>query len=191
MDETHLWNKFRSGDRAAFEEIYRNEVELLLRYGRKFSNNDQLVEDCIQDLFVYLWQRRDHLGETDSVRKYLLVAIRRRIIKKLSTKKKRFSDREIDDYDFSAEINFEDEIISEEISREQRLFLSRAFDELSKRQKEVIYLKYYGGLNNKEIGEVMGINYQSVRNLTSRALAALREGFPALSILMLGLLRVF
>ena len=49
------------GRKAALEKLYRSHAPILLRYGSKFSADWQLVEDCLQDLFIDLWQRREQL----------------------------------------------------------------------------------------------------------------------------------
>lgn len=53
--------------------------------------------------------------------------------------------------------------------------LSKSLNKLPKRQKEAIYLKYYTGLNAKEIAEIMEINYQSVVNLIHKGIKSLKE----------------
>lgn len=175
MNDLTLWGKLKEGDRAAFEEIYRAHAATLLKYGRKFSRNDQLIEDCVQDLFVELWRNREGLGMTDSIHFYLLVALRRKVIKNLSTSQKRLSEAEPTEVDFDAEITVDQQLIEEELSTERATQLKEAMEKLSKRQKEVIYLKYITGLDYEDISEVMGLNYQSARNLVSAALRAMKK----------------
>ena len=50
-----------------------------------------------------------------------------------------------------------------------------AIEQLSNRQKEIIYLKFYNGLSYEEISAVTQLKYQSVRNLFSVALKELRK----------------
>ena len=69
---------------------------------------------------------------------------------------------------------------SEEISIKQEIqflcttTLTSLINQLSPRQKEVIYLKYYSGMNSSDIAEVMDMNYQSVLNTLQKALTKLR-----------------
>lgn len=53
--------------------------------------------------------------------------------------------------------------------------LQKAMKELTDRQREIIFLKYSKNLSYEEIGEILGINYQSIRNLTHRAVSELRK----------------
>lgn len=184
MTDLELWQQLKVGDRQALERIYREQAPLLLRYGRKFAISEPLVEDCVQDLFVDLWRRREHLSDTDSIRRYLMVALRRRIIQRLDRRRKRFSDADPADYDFQVELAHDQLIIAEELSEEQSAELQAAFQQLSERQREIVYLKYFAGFEYEDIGDVMDLNYQSARNLLSRALKKMKELLLAFLVLI-------
>src|SRR5690625_7032263 len=61
-------------------------------------------------------------------------------------------------------------MVHKEVNSENRLILQQALNQLTPRQKEVIYLRFYHGLTNPEISGVMDINDQCVRNLLSGAI---------------------
>ncbi|MEM1120765.1 MAG: sigma-70 family RNA polymerase sigma factor [Bacteroidota bacterium] len=174
MSDLLLWQALKAGKKSALERIYSTHIAGLLKYGRKFSRNDQVIEDCIQDLFIELWKNRAGLGMTDSIQRYLLVALRRKIIRQLDKSKKWVSDSEPTELDFDVEIAVDQKLIELELSSERAQQVKEAMENLSKRQKEVIYLKYVTGLDYEDIGEIMDLNYQSVRNLVSKALKKLK-----------------
>ena len=99
-----LWQKLKTGDKWALEQIYAAHAAVLLKYGRRFSADGQLVEDCVQDLFIELWKNREGLGDTDSIRKYLLVSLRRKVIRALSHSK--YSAKEPDEDAFEAVFDY-------------------------------------------------------------------------------------
>ena len=80
-NDLDIWRNLKRGDKRALESIYREHASALLKYGRKFVADGQLVEDCLQDLFIDIWQKRQNLSDTDSIKKYLLVSLRRLIIR--------------------------------------------------------------------------------------------------------------
>lgn len=191
MSDLLLWKRLKSGDKKALEQIYLQEVNFLLSYGKKISANGPLVEDCVQDLFVELWKNRTGISNTDAIRRYLLVALRRKIIRQLKKMQQSQSDKEPDEVDFAAELSIDTQLIAAELSAERAAQLKAAFSELSSRQQEAIYLKYYAGMDYKDIAEVMQINYQSVRNLIFNALSKLRKHLSLLLFLFFYLLGVF
>src|SRR5690625_6672265 len=66
-------------------------------------------------------------------------------------------------------------MVYKDVNSENRLILQQALNQLTPRQKEVIYLRFYHGLTNPEISGVMDINDQCVRNLLSGAIKRLRQ----------------
>jgi RNA polymerase sigma factor (sigma-70 family) len=87
-DELTLWNDLRNGDEAALATLLRLYAKSLISYGRKMVNDDALIEDCIQEVFIQLWQYRQNLKiDVGSVKAYLFAAVRRRIISEIKKKK--------------------------------------------------------------------------------------------------------
>ncbi len=175
MSDVQLWEALRQGDKSALESIYRQEVTPLFRYGRRIVDDEALVEDVIQDLFIGLWRRRSGLGPTDSIRRYLLVALRRDLIRRLKQQTRYSGELETGNLEEEQAAAIDTTIIQKEGQAEQRARLKQALEQLSGRQQEVLYLKYFQGMEYKAIAEVLGINYQSVRNVASAGLKALRQ----------------
>ena len=71
--------------------------------------------------------------------------------------------------------SYEDIILQKETSHEIHQFLLQALNRLPARQKEAIYLKFYFGMSNSEIAEVMDLQDQSVRNTIHEALKLLKQ----------------
>ena len=178
MENLQDWTAYRKGDKAAFERIFRQYVRLLYKYGSRFTSDAGLVEDAIQELFIDLWEKRASIAETDSIKRYLLGALRRRIVRKLSQQaplQASVVQDETENHDFELEANFEEATILGEIQEENKQKIQQALQTLSKRQKEIIYLKFYQQLSFAEIEETLGINYQSARNLLHKAMQAVKS----------------
>lgn len=173
-----IWRSFLKGNKSAFQKIYFDHYRFLYNYCRKYTNDCALVEDTIQDLFVTLLTHRDRLSETDNIRFYLFSSIRRRLFKALNTKQHKVTDLfDINNPTFHFNEGVEPHYGDNE--EENRFFktLMTSVNKLADRQKEIIYLKYYLGLNNKEIADMLGISYQTVRNTLCNALSKIRTDF--------------
>ena len=79
-----------------------------------------------------------------------------------------------DQITFDVELSIEDIIAAKELNEEQSARLKSAFDKLSTKQKEILYLRFYQGMDYEQIAEVLGMKYQSLRNAVSRAIKNLR-----------------
>jgi RNA polymerase sigma factor (sigma-70 family) len=170
-----IWASFRSGNKNAFTFIFNTYVKVLYAYGEKITSDKALVQDCIQDLFIDLWRKRDTLGETDSIRFYLFKSLRRSIVRKLSRNSKFIQASAInDDFVFAIEFSHEHTLIREQLTEDQSKLLSAALNKLTGRQREAIYLKFYQKLSSQEIADTLQIDINSLYNLISKSIEILR-----------------
>lgn len=181
-----LWNSLRQGSREAYEVIYRKHIDRLYNYGMYVFMDNKLVEDAAHDVFVTLWRRREHLGETRSIRFYLCRALKNNIVRKLKTKE-RLSARYSLPEDFALDHieSPEFELIARQLSKETSETLSRAIDSLPEKQREIIIYRFYNNLSSQEISLRMSIGLDSTYTLLSRALRELRKNIKDLYLLLL------
>jgi RNA polymerase sigma factor (sigma-70 family) len=169
-----LWESFRKGDREAFSTLFRNNYELLVRYGGKFTANTSLLEDLIQELFVELWQAKSRTAVV-SVRAYLLKSLKYKLLKSFRQSRVTLPPG---DSDGPFEFSHEHFLVAGEEEAERKRLVLQALEQLSDRQKEIIYLKYYQDLSYDEVCEIMNINYQVARNLLYQAIKSLKNRLP-------------
>ncbi len=186
--EFDLWIRFKSGDKTAFAEIYECYAGVLYNYGFHISSEQDIVEDAIQDLFVVLWQSRENLSDTTSIKYYLFRSLRRQIVKLLG---KETAFERYDEAEHPLEHlwvpSAEMLVISGEAEEIQWKELQAALMELTPRQLEAIRLHFYEGFDFRSISLIMEMNEQSVRNILHRSLYKLRhvmQFFPLLISLL-------
>ena len=188
QNSNNLWDHLRQGDKSALREIYESESGYLFNYGRKIFQDTVIVEDAIQDLFIEIWQKHKSLGPTDSIRRYLAASLRRKIITTLKKNAKTESVESFDKVSFNPELAIESLIIAKEISEENAIKLKYAFGKLSDRQREILFLRFYQGLDYEQISQVLDIQYQSLRNMVSRGIKKLRAEMLIWIIFMINIL---
>jgi RNA polymerase sigma factor (sigma-70 family) len=176
---TALWIAFKKGDRAAYGSLVSIFYKILYNYGTKLSLDTHKVEDCIQDLFLELWNRREYLSETEYAKFYLLKALRRKIYFEKNHQQK-WQHEPLDgesDSDFIGEFSIETDIIELETTEHYHRKLNQVLSKLTKREREVIYLKFYQEMDYEQIANLMSINYQSARNLIHTAIKELKSAW--------------
>lgn len=176
--ENNLWQRFVEGDQSCFKLLFKKYHQKMYGYGIKICSKPELVKDCIQELFKTVWERRDKLDHITTPNVYLFVSLRRKIMYQLKNSRK--TRGEMDEVDKQSFIQFsmEDLIIINEQKYQQKEALKEALNQLSDRQREVIYLNYYNGMSYGEIEQILSINRQSVRNHVYRAMETLRTLLP-------------
>ena len=175
------WIRALEGDTHAFKEIHGHLFGGLYNYALKLLQDGELANDAVQELFVRLWVRRGAIGPMRKVKPYFFTALRRQVLNQLRNTQARelkINGLPAPDIDFSPE----EIVVRNEEYMNLQSRITALLNELPKRQKEVIYLHYFEEMDYVQIAEVMGINYQSVLNLTQKALQKLRQA-DLLSIL--------
>ncbi|WP_294476937.1 RNA polymerase sigma factor [uncultured Bacteroides sp.] len=179
MSSTLFWRKIQQGDEEAFRQLYDQYADLLYGYGMKIAGDDALVTDAIQSLFVYIFEKRKTCAVPQSISAYLCVSLRHMIVNALKKENsgvfKSLDELDANDYPFDLEIDIETAIIRSELEKEQLEVLQKELNNLTKQQREVLYLKYYKKMDSEEIARVMGITSRTVYNTTHMAINQLRE----------------
>ncbi len=179
-----IWIEFRDGSEEAFDLIYDKYFAVLYGYGMQFYHNKALIKDCIQDLFIELWTKRNTLPEVQAVKYYLFQCLRRKVIKTI-TKKDFLGDApDAVPFHLQSVSSTETAIINEEVVRENTKRIQGALDQLTPRQREAIFLKFYENLSYNEIALVMHLSdAKYARKLIYRSLKDLKLSCSKSSIM--------
>ena len=173
--EKDLLERLQQNDEEALALLMKMYYDDLYNYAARFTKDDGLIKDCIQEVFISLWQRRETVGAILSPKYYFLRAIKNKVLKSLHKHVRKVNAEHLqEDYDFFHEFSIERVIIEKQISEEKAARLRKTLSLLSKRQIEIIYLKYYQYLDHGQIAELMNISRQSVYNLLHEAIHKLR-----------------
>lgn len=177
------WQAFTEGNRDALGILFRRHYSDLFRYGNKICTDTEILEDCIQELFIELWQSKN-APPSISVKAYLLKAIKYKLLKALHKRSNIRLEATIPENIFF-EISHETFIIDKQEHAERTDRVIQALGQLSARQKEIIYLKFYQSLSYEEVSDIMNINYQVARNLLSQAIKTMKKLLQKLPLLLL------
>jgi len=158
-----LWLMFLEGDMQAFHSIYSFHYQMLYNFGLKFLKPAK-VEDCIHDTFLNILNYKEKIKGIKNVKAYLFKSFRNQAIKTIRSNNLDFNLIE-SSIPQEEDISNKEEVLSE---------LKKLILQLSPREREIIYLKYFQGFNNLEISELLDIKYQTVRNILAKAIKKLR-----------------
>ncbi|MCE7044343.1 RNA polymerase sigma factor [Dyadobacter sp. CY312] len=173
-EDIQIWQRFVEGDKAAFEYLVQTYYTALFDYGMKFTSDREMVKDHIHDLFTTLWDRRKHLSQVDQIKPYLLKSIRNRLFKSYRRAEVLL---DIDNYQEQVfqDDTMEMQIISEESVIERERKITFILSQLTRRQREIIHLKFYEDLSNEEIADILLISRGAVANLLYQTLKLVKE----------------
>ncbi|WP_430813819.1 RNA polymerase sigma factor [Carboxylicivirga sp. RSCT41] len=179
-----IWDDFRNGENYALSHIYYQHVQILHRYGKKFSHDEELIKDTIQDLFFDLIRTRENLGETDNIKFYLLRSFRRKLARSSKSVDEYLELGTVDDSTTQFMFSTEQDIIGKEELSHREKQVQEGLQKLSSKQREILFYRYTCELDYDEICELMQIKYDSARKLVFRSLSALKDAIGGTSMLL-------
>lgn len=186
QDDKDIWDAFRSGDESSLQMIFDKYYTPLFNYGHKFSADDHLIEDALQDLFVKLWKNRNTVKDTESVRNYLYKSFRRVLLRMLDVQQRKYSFTVLDEWPGPGqELGYDQTIISRERLDNIRGNLLAALEKMTPRQREIIHLRYYEEMEYEEIAALMQLSVSSTYKLVYKAIDTLRQYLSKTDLLIL------
>ena len=65
-----------SGDVKAFSRLYDLHVNMLFNYGCRLTTDKELLKDCIHDVFIKIFSKREDLSEIANFKSYLFISLK-------------------------------------------------------------------------------------------------------------------
>lgn len=173
------WNLLLEGDKQGLYECFNIFYDDLYRFGLSLYNDQELIKDSIQSLFIELWEIKDKLADVKNIKQYIFT-IFKRIIYKINQKFNRKNLdldtllEEISD-DLIVQSSYESILIANQTDELKCNQLQEALSGLSPRQKEIIQFRYFDGKSYQEIAEITNLTERTIYNTLHNAIKYLRE----------------
>jgi RNA polymerase sigma-70 factor (sigma-E family) len=151
----------------AITELYRLHYTKLVRLALLIVGEVPAAEDVVQDAYVSVYRSWTKLRNTDSAAAFLRAAV-------VNKARSVLRHRAVVDRNTPQAPQTAPSAEHEALVLLGRSTLVAALSKLSPGQRQVIVLRYYEGLSEAEIAEVLGIRKGSVKSHAARGVATLR-----------------
>jgi RNA polymerase sigma factor (sigma-70 family) len=181
----NLWQQSQAGDSLAFCQLADKQYRTLFNYATSFTSDREFIKDSIQELLIHIWEKRETI-HIQFVSIYFLKALRNQLLQEFRKNNPANSLLDIEEVGQMSDYQtVETQIEQSEIYSENQIKVRSAIEELPRRQKEAVFLKYFEGMDNEQIADLMQVNRQSVANLLFKAISSLKTHIRAVTSLML------
>ncbi len=159
-------------NKEVFEHLFRTYYHQLCRFSMKYVREKEATEEIVQDIFLYLWEKRHSLNITQSLKAYLYTATRNRSLNYIKAN--------ISRVEISGDLAEEDQPLydpqtSQLDPQDLKRIISEAIEMLPPRCRAIFDLSKNAGLTYQEIAEELEISKKTVEAQMSIALKKLRE----------------
>lgn len=170
MEDTLLFIRFKNGSEDAYKQLFLRYYAPLLAFASRFLSKTE-AEEVVQDLMLYLWEKRGDLLIESSLKSYLFAATKNRCFHVIE--KRNIHERiHANIYDkLKNELEDPDYYMLGELSEKINL----AIGQLPASYKQTFELSRFSDLTNVEIAKELGVSVKTVEYRISQALKILRK----------------
>lgn len=188
-EELHLIHSLKSGNNQAYKYIYDHHYVLLCKIAYEFLKDDFLAESIVDDIIFHLWEKRDTLEITTSLRSYLVQAVRNRCINYLNLEREkrevRFSVIDQQNEWINSVFPSDDYPLARLLENELEQEIRNAIDRLPEECKVVFKKSRFEEKRYEQIAEELGISVNTVKYHIKNAISRLSADLSKYLLLLI------
>jgi len=171
------WEAMCLGEKEAFFNLYKGLYRSLGGFGLRICSDSDLVSDCLNQMFLDIWEKHEYLARVENVESYLRTTLKHKILKKIERQHK--LDKAIalivKDDEALLEMSYEELIVKIQSDELVKTRLTLALQKLTPQQRKLIQLRFYDGLSYEEVAKRCELTVRTAYNTIYAALKFLRE----------------
>ena len=171
ISEKLLYNKVKKGDIKSFEIIFKEYYEKLVEYAFIHLKDLDNAEEIVQDLFYQLWNKKEKLEISTSLKSYLYRSVHNNCLLRLQHESIK---RRHENYVRSKDLDYAPEPIDYVKAGELERKIDEIIEGLPERTKTIFIMNRFDGFKYHEIAEKLTISVKTVEANMGKALKALR-----------------
>lgn len=165
--------KYDIRSESGFEQMYREYYARLYNYIYYQILSKEDTEDIISSIFIKVARNAENFDEKkSSLSTWLYRIAKNTLIDFYRARKVEYSLDDEDNRKTEISVEFEEQL--EQISSPTRKIIYQELAKLKKRDRLIVYYKFFEGYNNREIARMMDMKESTVGTVLSRALVKLR-----------------
>ena len=158
-------------NKSDFEEVFKTYFKPLTAFAYKFVKDTDEAKSIVHDVFMKLWEKRDDIDMSRSVKSYLFTSVNNRSLNFIRDHKKFTHEELIIENQHDKHWEIADELSALDIQKK----VDNTLNKISPKAKEVFQMSRNEGLKYKEIAEKLNVSVKTVETHMSTALKELRK----------------
>jgi len=167
--EDYLTHQFKTDPGGSFRTVFDELYKPLCAFALNYVPDAVEAEDIIQDLFVKLWEQRNHIVFNTSIKAYLFQSARNGCLNYI--KHKSVESKYLEHYVKVSPDSFYENALEVE---ETRRLLNKAVESLPPRCRQIFELSRFAGKSIDEISELLSLSKNTIKNQLVSALKRIR-----------------
>lgn len=171
IDEREFLESLRKGVSSSYVFLFNRYYSGLVVYAKHLLGAETHAEDIVHDIFTSLWEKRETLDVTISIKSYLFASVRNRCLNHLIHQRvhDEYQEAVLHKGDVSGMLTW-DYYVESELSE----MIEKAIDKLPPQCRKIFILSRFEEKTAQEIGDDLSISPRTVEKHIEKALRLLR-----------------
>ena len=175
MSDEKIVSAIKNGDEAVLDKVINKYSKLMWKVVSNIMEDatPQDLEECVADVFIYLWKNPDNFDSSKGpLKKWLSLIARSRAINKMKIIYR------------NCHVSYDDSILVDELAKsegtfdmEDKILLISAVRALGELDRDILLRKYCKDQSVSQIAEELNISIKNVENRLYRTKNKLRQIF--------------
>ena len=176
MYNAQLIKKLSEGDHHAYKFIFDHYYALMGAIAYEYVEDYYISQNIVEDVMMSIWEKREQLIISTSVKSYLLTSVHNKCIDYLRSRS-----REAEVFSLESEIGSsscyipDQEMFEQIVSSELEKKIEEIIQSMPEECKKVFLLSRYGNKSYAEIANELNISVNTVKYHIKKALSLFRE----------------
>lgn len=177
-EDSALMLRYREGDLAAFEVLYRRHKDGLFRYLLRLSLSNAIAEDVFQETWIKIVGARDSYRPTAKFPTFLFRVAHNCFIDYVRRNRRHAGSDTAADPALCQDPSRSPEELTDDSMRIKKLYA--CLQDIPEEQRDVFLLYEEGGLSLDEIAQVTGVNRETAKSRLRYAIGKLKAALANL-----------
>jgi RNA polymerase sigma-70 factor (ECF subfamily) len=178
MDDTEqnsradMLSRVCKGDEQAFTFLFNTYKDKLYSFIYGITQNEEEALDVVQNVFLKIWQDRDHLPRVENVDAYLFTVAQHHALDGLRryARFRLYCDEQSKAENDGTRTPY-DELVAKEVNEKYR----EALNQLTPQQRKIFEMHHQQGLSFAQIAKQLDLSLSTVQNHSFRAMESIRK----------------
>lgn len=171
IDEKAMLTSLAKGNRLAFTQVFNLYYTSVFTYARKYLRSTEEAEEATQDVFIRLWDKREHLADVENFSTYLFSMKKNIMARRLKYLVQNTSLDEENAIQLASSRHADEEIRGTEVADAY----NKALDSLPPHQLRVYKMVKEEQMSYEQVGQELKISTDTVKYHMKEAFRFLRQ----------------
>lgn len=158
MEDNEIITRLNNSDKKAFEYLFHKYYKPLVAYAYRMVELDD-AEEIVQELFVWIWEKKEQFGINSSLNNYMFKAV---YLRCLSCLQRNIVKQRRDNFFWQAQNTYAETPFESYEVQELLAKIEQALQRLPESYREAFIMQRFHGKSYKQIAQELGISAKTV-----------------------------